>query len=178
MDETRTVTQTHERKVPPAPGQPYLFLTLQCDRPLQKGARFSLGGIDRVTLGRGAALQAERLEEAGATMLKITVPDARMSGTHARLHKVLGRWAIEDAGSKNGTFVDGQRVATMPLSDDAVSRCPAPIPPSSTDASCGRWRGAWRRCRRRSRWRCSGWPRSPARACRCWSGARAARARS
>jgi DNA-binding NtrC family response regulator len=120
MEESRTVTQTHERRVPPAPGQPYLFLSLQCDRPLEKGARFSLAGVDRVTLGRGAALNAERLQDAGASLLKITVPDPRMSGTHARLHKVLGRWAIEDAGSKNGTFVDGQRTATSPLADDAL----------------------------------------------------------
>src|SRR5581483_5633521 len=97
MDETRTVTQTHERRAAPAPGQPYLFLAFQCDRPLEKGARFSLAGIDRVTLGRGAALSAERVQDAGASVLKITVPDARMSGTHARLHKVLGRWALEDA---------------------------------------------------------------------------------
>ncbi|HZR07891.1 MAG TPA: sigma 54-interacting transcriptional regulator [Myxococcales bacterium] len=120
MDETRTVTQTHERRAAPAPGQPYLFLAFQCDRPLEKGARFSLAGVDRVTLGRGAALNGERVQDAGASVLKITVPDARMSGTHARLHKVLGRWALEDAGSKNGTFVDGQRTATSPLADDAL----------------------------------------------------------
>jgi DNA-binding NtrC family response regulator len=120
MDETRTVTQTHERRAPPAAAQPYLFLALLCDRPLEKGARFSLAGVDRVVFGRGSTLQAERLQEAGATLLKIAVPDARMSGTHARLHKVLGRWAVEDAGSKNGSFVDGQRVTTSPLTDDAL----------------------------------------------------------
>src|SRR5690349_2080489 len=45
MDETRTVTQTHERRAPPAAAQPYLFLALLCDRPLEKGARFSLAGV-------------------------------------------------------------------------------------------------------------------------------------
>ncbi len=120
MDETRTVTQTHERKVTVRLEQPYLFLTLQCDRPLDKGARFSLGGVDRVSLGRGTSLQAERLQEAGASLLRISVPDPRMSGSHARLHKVLGRWVVEDAGSKNGTFVDGERVTTSPLADGAL----------------------------------------------------------
>ena len=120
MDDSRTVTQTHERKVAVRLEQPYLFLTLQCDRPLEKGARFSLAGVDRVIIGRGAALQAERLQESGASLLKISVPDARMSSMHARVHKVLGRWVIEDAGSKNGTFLDGQRITTSPLADDAL----------------------------------------------------------
>ena len=120
MDESRTVTQTHEHKVAVRLEQPYLFLTLQCDRPLEKGARFSLAGVDRVSLGRGPALQAERLQESGATLLRIAVPDPRMSGMHARVHKVLGNWVIEDAGSKNGTFVDGQRITTSPLADDAL----------------------------------------------------------
>jgi len=120
IDESRTVTQTHEKKVAVRLEQPYLFLNFQCDRPLQKGARFSLAAVDRVNVGRGPSLQAERLQESGASVLKISVPDARMSGMHARLHKVLGRWMIEDAGSKNGTFVDGQRITTVPLLDDAL----------------------------------------------------------
>jgi transcriptional regulator with GAF, ATPase, and Fis domain len=53
-------------------------------------------------------------------VLRISVPDPRMSGMHARVHKVLGRWVVEDAGSKNGTFCDGQRIATAPLGDDAL----------------------------------------------------------
>ena len=43
-----------------------------------------------------------------------------MSSRHARLQRVLGAWMIEDAGSKNGTFVDGKRVTTSPLADGAL----------------------------------------------------------
>jgi DNA-binding NtrC family response regulator len=120
MASTRTITQTHERKRPPGAGKPYLFLTLKCDRPLEGGARFSLDGIDVVTLGRGDSLQAERREEDGGASLKISVPDGRMSATHARLQKILNSWVLEDLGSKNGTVVDGKRVTTSQIADGAL----------------------------------------------------------
>jgi transcriptional regulator with GAF, ATPase, and Fis domain len=43
-----------------------------------------------------------------------------MSGTHARLQRVLGEWMLEDAGSKNGTVLDGRRVERSPLHDGAL----------------------------------------------------------
>ena len=120
MASTRTITQTHERRRPPSAGKPYLFLTFKCDRPLEGGARFSLDGTDVVALGRGDSLQAERRQEEGAASLKISVPDGRMSATHARLQKILGSWVLEDLGSKNGTLVDGKRVTTSQMADGAL----------------------------------------------------------
>jgi len=61
-----------------------------------------------------------RDEEEGATVMRITIPDLGVSSSHARLQKVLGRWIVEDAGSKNGTCVDGRRVASAPLADGAL----------------------------------------------------------
>ncbi|TMA13811.1 MAG: sigma-54-dependent Fis family transcriptional regulator, partial [Deltaproteobacteria bacterium] len=119
MDPSRTITQTHERRSGPGKGQPYLFLTLRCDHPLEGGARFSFQGADQVNIGRGGALQIER-QQGETSSIRISVPDGRMSSRHARLQRVLGAWMIEDAGSKNGTFVDGKRVTTSPLADGAL----------------------------------------------------------
>lgn len=120
MAATHTITQTHERKSAPGPGKPYLFLAFKCDRPLEGGARFSLEGADVVTVGRGGCLEIQRGQEGGATTLKISVPDGRMSALHARLQRVLGSWVLEDLGSKNGTLIDGKRVTTSPLADGAL----------------------------------------------------------
>ena len=120
MATTRTITQTHEPKPATGAGKPYLFLAFKCDRPLEGGARFSLEGADVVTLGRGGSLQVERVREGGATTLRISVPDGRMSALHARLQRVLGSWVVEDLGSKNGTLIDGKRVTTSPLAGGAL----------------------------------------------------------
>src|SRR6266404_6427156 len=119
MEPSRTITQTHERRPGPGKGQPYLFLTLRCDRPLEGGARFSFQGADQVHIGRGGALQVER-QQGETSSIRISVPDGRMSSRHARLQRVLGEWMIEDADSKNGTFVDGKRVTSSPLADGAL----------------------------------------------------------
>jgi len=73
-----------------------------------------------VTIGRGDSLSMERREKDRVTVLRIGIPDPRMSSAHARLQSVLGRWVIEDAGSKNGTLVDGKRVKSATLADGAL----------------------------------------------------------
>lgn len=48
---------------------------------------------------------------------QIFVPDMRVSRQHARLRPDGNRWAVEDLGSNNGTFVNGQRLsAPLPIS--------------------------------------------------------------
>jgi DNA-binding NtrC family response regulator len=89
---------------------PYLVVALECDRPTAGGARYSLEGIDCVTLGRGQERKASRRQERGAGILDLVVPGAAMSTVHARLVRTGAGWFVEDAGSTNGTFVDGARV--------------------------------------------------------------------
>jgi pSer/pThr/pTyr-binding forkhead associated (FHA) protein len=50
--------------------------------------------------------------------LELPLPYPALSGLHARLVRVEGRWQIEDLGSTNGTRVDGERL---------VPRQPRPI---------------------------------------------------
>ena len=115
MDATRTITRTGRRRSKEA-GKPFLFVALQCDRPAAGGARIALDDAELVVIGRGASLAVQR--QSGS--LRIDLPDARASSTHLRLHRVLGSWLAEDAGSKNGTLVEGRRIEREPLADGAI----------------------------------------------------------
>ena len=117
MDRTRPGTQTGNHVAKPRRGDaPYLFVALQCDRPLEGAARICLGRADEVTVGRGSAL-AVRAEHSA---LRIDVPDSRVSGQHLRISRVLGEWMVEDLKSRNGTLLDGSRVERTGIADGAL----------------------------------------------------------
>jgi sigma-B regulation protein RsbU (phosphoserine phosphatase) len=46
---------------------------------------------------------------------QIFIPDMRVSRQHARIHQEQGAWVIEDLGSNNGTFVNGERIQSQKL---------------------------------------------------------------
>ncbi|MFL5291314.1 MAG: FHA domain-containing protein, partial [Myxococcales bacterium] len=71
-------------------------------------------------LDRADALRSQSFSEGGARILRIAIPDPRVSASHARLEKVLGSWMLEDRGSKNGTFLDGQRISRDPVPDGSI----------------------------------------------------------
>ena len=73
------------------------------------GATFSLEG-DQLIIGRDTASS-------------IAINDAEVSRKHARLTFQGGKYVIEDLGSTNGTFVNGQRLASPAVlkSGDVVS---------------------------------------------------------
>jgi transcriptional regulator of acetoin/glycerol metabolism len=100
--------------------QPQLFLVLERGRPYAGGARHSLANIDRVVIGRGATRGARRLVEDGARTLAITVPDGRMSSSHAVLVRSGQGFSFIDRGSTNGSRIDRARVETAELHDGAL----------------------------------------------------------
>jgi sigma-B regulation protein RsbU (phosphoserine phosphatase) len=67
------------------------------------GRRYKLGDGDYI-IGRRSDCQ-------------IFVPDMRVSRQHARIRRENQQWAIEDLGSNNGTYVNGQRVQSGILQD-------------------------------------------------------------
>ena len=67
------------------------------------GRRYKLGDGDYI-IGRRSDCQ-------------IFVPDMRVSRQHARIRRENQQWAIEDLGSNNGTYVNGQRVQSGVLRD-------------------------------------------------------------
>src|SRR5438477_1420342 len=119
MEATRTITRTGGERSPHKRST-YLFLAFRCDQPLDPGARFRLDGIDAVELGRADALRAGQTTENGARVLRIGIPDPRISSVHARLEKVLGSWMVEDHQSKNGTLLDGTRTSRGAVADGAI----------------------------------------------------------
>jgi transcriptional regulator of acetoin/glycerol metabolism len=84
-----------------------LFVVLEAERPLARGARYSLAGVQEVTLGRGPSRSASRTDD--GTVLNLKLPGQLVSTRHAVLRAVVGEWILEDAGSRNGTFVNGKR---------------------------------------------------------------------
>ncbi len=101
----------------PSPvGTGRLVLAMQCDRPLDPPAMFSLGGVDEVEIGRGDAA-VHRREREGAHRLILRVPDLRMSTVHARILRLRDRWVLEDAGSKNGCVISGEKHQRVSLKD-------------------------------------------------------------
>jgi transcriptional regulator with GAF, ATPase, and Fis domain len=95
----------------------YLVRLTNGGQPLVPSERYALRGVDVVHFGRGP-LGTERSREGSDTVLRVTEPDVRISTSHARLHRVLGRWVLEDRASKNGTWVGGARVQSVALRDD------------------------------------------------------------
>jgi transcriptional regulator with PAS, ATPase and Fis domain len=97
--------------------EPYLFLVLEGARLEAGGLRVALGGLEVLALGRGDARALSRTSGATAAL---EVPDPRMSGAHARIVRRDGGYHLEDAGSTNGSLVNGATVTTHALQDDDV----------------------------------------------------------
>jgi transcriptional regulator of acetoin/glycerol metabolism len=98
-----------------------LTLALQAEAPVASPLWALLSDVDAVWLGRGRGVaSAARADAAGERQLRIEVPDRFLSASHASLQRIFGRWLLEDAGSRNGTFVDGTKVERFELRDGAV----------------------------------------------------------
>jgi DNA-binding NtrC family response regulator len=76
--------------------------------------------VDEVVIGRGTERRATRRIVDGRQRLEIRVPGRSMSALHARLTLGPRGWVLDDAGSTNGSFVNGFRVEGAELCDDDV----------------------------------------------------------
>lgn len=93
--------------------QPWLFLVACGQRPGLAPSRHGLGGIARVSIGRGDPVDVTPQGDA----LSLRVPDPWMSSAHATVERVVGSWILADAGSKNGTLVNGEPTRRARLED-------------------------------------------------------------
>jgi sigma-54 dependent transcriptional regulator, acetoin dehydrogenase operon transcriptional activator AcoR len=105
--------ETEARQADEARDGAFLVLALECDRPLAPASRHALAGLDEVALGRAGEREVARERD----RLALGVPDGWMSQRHARLTRQLGRWVVEDLGSKNGVLVNGRRAELTVLDD-------------------------------------------------------------
>jgi transcriptional regulator with PAS, ATPase and Fis domain len=93
----------------------HLSLALRADAPTAPLSRHALEGVDEVEIGRAESPSCAR----GST-LTIGLPDRWMSARHARLVRKWDKWRVTDLGSRNGTFVNGERVDERVLEDGDV----------------------------------------------------------
>ena len=94
----------------------HLTRVLAAHAPGEPPARHALVDLDEIEVGRGDATGHRRT----GARLRLDLADAWASQDHARLTCALGRWQIEDRGAKNGTHVNGARVARTVLADGDV----------------------------------------------------------
>ena len=93
-----------------APLAPVLFVVFEADRPRARGARYSLVGVESVTLGRGQERSITR--SADGKRVDVRVPGRWLSSNHAEIRSAGGVWIVTDAASRNGTFVNGERITS------------------------------------------------------------------
>lgn len=98
----------------------YLVLALQYEDPTAESTRFGLDGLSEVAIGRGDTRRATVRIRGGTQTLRIDVADPRISTDHARLVAHGDTWRLEDAGSMNGSHVNGRRVDQTELVDGDV----------------------------------------------------------
>ncbi|MCA1825682.1 MAG: sigma 54-interacting transcriptional regulator [Myxococcales bacterium] len=116
MAGTLTPAMGIKRSAPAAPPVAALYVALQCERPGAPTSRHLLTEIDKVAIGRGEHPAVVRR----ANEMILTLADTWMSQKHAILRLSGARWIVEDAGSRNGTLVNGAPCTRAVLKDGDV----------------------------------------------------------
>jgi transcriptional regulator with GAF, ATPase, and Fis domain len=98
---------------------PHLFVVLRCDAPIGECARLCLADCDELVIARGARSELARTSADGRRA-ELRLADRSLSGTHARFERHGDGWLLADAGSTNGSMVNGERVARALLADGDV----------------------------------------------------------
>ncbi|WP_112244914.1 FHA domain-containing protein FhaB/FipA [Kribbella monticola] len=80
----------------------------------RKGVPGSVTIADGPQAGVGATLSSEPVVIGRGSDCQIRLDDDYSSTRHARVFQSEGEWWVEDLGSTNGTYLDGQRV-TRPV---------------------------------------------------------------
>jgi sigma-B regulation protein RsbU (phosphoserine phosphatase) len=62
-------------------------------------------------------LQSDVTTIGRSTDSDVKIDNAGVSAHHAKIIKVGEDFVIEDAGSRNGTFINGQRITRQPLTE-------------------------------------------------------------
>ncbi|MEO8554546.1 MAG: FHA domain-containing protein, partial [Kofleriaceae bacterium] len=105
-----------DERAPEAAQVDHLYLAVTAGKPIG-GARWSLAGIDRIEIGRGATRTAKR----DGRTLRVDVPDPWMSSAHLTFERERAHWLAVDAGSRNGILVNGTKQdRTVVLAHDVI----------------------------------------------------------
>lgn len=102
-----------------ATGQWTLAIALDCQRLDTVPTRHVITAYATVEIGRGDA----RSVRPDGDRLRIDLDDSRASQIHARIERTGEQWIANDAGSKNGTRINGKLVKSAPLGNGDVLEC-------------------------------------------------------
>jgi sigma-54 dependent transcriptional regulator, acetoin dehydrogenase operon transcriptional activator AcoR len=125
------------------PFRSHLFVVLECDRAAAGSTRHELTEVDEIVIGRGPERRAVKESNGNRYRLRVTIPGRSMSHVHARIVRRGTDWILEDANSTNGSFLNGQRVATAAVCDgDCIEvghtlltlRTALPTPPDTPES--------------------------------------------
>jgi DNA-binding NtrC family response regulator len=100
--------------------QPHLFIVLEAERPAAGGARYALDNVEEAVVRRGSVRMAVREQAADRRRLILSIPDRWMSAEHLRFVRDGASWVVEDAGSTNGTLLNGCPVGHARLDDTSL----------------------------------------------------------
>jgi DNA-binding NtrC family response regulator len=89
----------------------YLFVVFEGARPLAGGARYALEGVDEIVIGRGSERAATLETRDGVGRLALWLDSPLLSRLHARLRREPEGWLVEDGHSRNGSYLNGKRIA-------------------------------------------------------------------
>ncbi len=103
----------------PAGSQPCLARVFIGDRPTAPAVRHPLGAVHQVTIGRGPDA-AEVVADGRVRRLELRLADSWTSSAHVVIERALQRWVLRDAGSKNGTMINGLPAQRATLADGDV----------------------------------------------------------
>jgi DNA-binding NtrC family response regulator len=112
-----TISIQSERPDPRELHGPFLFLALEGGRPCAAPGRWPLAGVKTVQFGRARERMVEEIRSGDEVHLILRVPDPTVSSVHAELRRAGGGWEVVDAGSLNGTMLNGQRRSSCLLGD-------------------------------------------------------------
>ena len=120
-----SVAETFDETPPKSLGPrtaPCLFVMLHSDAPWAGGARHLLVDVDEVVLTRGSEWRHER--SGGSTRtLTLRMPGPLVSREHARITRARDGWYLVDEGSRNGTFVNRERMTKAKLAGGELIGC-------------------------------------------------------
>jgi pSer/pThr/pTyr-binding forkhead associated (FHA) protein len=98
----------------------WLVVAFRSDLPLDPPTAHSLDGIDKVSIERGSERSAQRHDEGGVSTLTLRLPDASISSKHFSIVRAADGRVLRDAGSRNGTRLNGLERTVYPLGDGEV----------------------------------------------------------
>ena len=99
-------------------------------RPAARGRRAVRAGRRRRDPHRPRRRAARRPSKARAASRRLTLslPSPSLSRLHARLRRAPKGWLVEDAGSRNGSYLNGQRVERGLVGADDILEIGARVP--------------------------------------------------